>query len=264
MKFSWTKNRLYTLALVAITGVALSILFLLFDQTVKDSGPAEWLSALLNLVMAGAAVAAFLTARSWLPQLTTQEGYRLAIDLVNKEFIWLGIQNPLLPDTSSLVTAAEQLFLVSGCRSHREAFENAITRLEKTVLDNKKRLDRIDMAMFQMRTYGLQVEDNKSASMNTMLQAFRESVSGASDLLAIVRHYQTVREREMSKPISHSVPGEAESRKEIMKTSDREALDKVNDTLKILAASWNTMVLSQGTFTGDDHRIAKLFVVRRG
>lgn len=261
MNFSRTERALHAFAVVAIV---ILILIMLSGQIVKGSGPAEWLSALLNLVMAVAAVMAFFTARSWLPQLTTQEGYRLAIDLVNKEFIWLGIQNHLLRDTSNLVVAAEQRYSGQDRASRLKAYEKAITRLEETILDNKKRLDRIDMAMFQMRTYGLQVAGNKSASMDTMLNAFRASVSDASGILATVRHYQTARDKVMSKPISLFTQGEAESRKDIMRISDRDTLKQVKEALENLTSSWNTMVLSQGSFTGDDHRIAKLFIVRKG
>lgn len=53
MKFSRTDRALQAFAVVAF---AILILIILFGQTVKDSGPAEWLSAVLNLVMAGAGV----------------------------------------------------------------------------------------------------------------------------------------------------------------------------------------------------------------
>nr|WP_261905556.1 hypothetical protein [Escherichia coli]CAH8250733.1 Uncharacterised protein [Escherichia coli] len=88
---------------VAVTCAAIILLGTVLGQAVKK-GAAAWLSMLFNGVMALAAVRDYLTARKWVPQLTTQEGYKVAISLVNEEYIYLGMQNPLLSEAGRLMS----------------------------------------------------------------------------------------------------------------------------------------------------------------
>ncbi|BBV79284.1 TPA: hypothetical protein R8G53_005590 [Citrobacter braakii] len=92
----------YLIAGVAGGGTAcLSVLvFILFYQVKNTGSAADWIASLANASMAVTAVLAFKVARSWLPQLTTQEGYKLAIELVNDHYIWLGMQNSVLTDVT--------------------------------------------------------------------------------------------------------------------------------------------------------------------
>lgn len=262
MKFSRTKNWLHTLAVVAITGVAMSILLLLFDQTVKDSGPAEWLSALLNLVMAVAAVLAYRKASEWLPQLTTQEGYKLAISLVNEEFIWLGNKNPLLHEAASLCAAAREAFTERHRRGANKSLSQAITRLENVIEESKRRNDAIEMAMFRMQTYGLLVAEERAVSMNAMLRGHADSFSYAIALLAPIRSNHDNRMERMSTPVSHSHPEQNTWLREIAE-NDTHTLKESDEAYKKLHTAWHQMVKGHEDMIGSDHRIGKLFIVRK-
>jgi hypothetical protein len=53
---------------------------------IDKSSYTDWISAFCNVVMAGATVGAVITARNYLAQFTAQEGYKIAIHLVNNDF----------------------------------------------------------------------------------------------------------------------------------------------------------------------------------
>lgn len=191
MKFSRTERVLQTFAVMAF---ALLLLIILFGQTVKDSGPAEWLSAGLNLVMAGAAVAAYLTARSWLPQLTTQEGYREAIGLVNEQFIQLGPFNPLAAAAGNVVEAFRK-YNETKTGEDLFAYTETVNELARNLKTADSVRQTIRKTQFRLNTYGLKAAEPYATNIEAMTTAFDE-VRGQGwwfvKLLTedLTRHYQ--------------------------------------------------------------------------
>jgi len=191
VKFSRIDRVLHAFAVVAF---AILILIILFGQTVKDSGPAEWLSAVLNLVMAGAAVAAYLTARSWLPQLTTQEGYREAIALVNEHYIQLGPFNTLTPAAEKVMNAFQkhnETKHVDDLRAYTDAIDELTQHLDTADSVHQS----IREIRFRLNTYGLKPAEPYASKLEAMTTAF-EQVRMAGWLLGnhltenVTRHYQ--------------------------------------------------------------------------
>lgn len=76
------------------------LVFILFYQVSNTGSAAEWIAFVAIVSMAVTAVLAFKVAGSWLPQLTTQEVYKLAIELVNDHYIGLSMQNSIMPDVT--------------------------------------------------------------------------------------------------------------------------------------------------------------------
>ncbi|BBJ64727.1 hypothetical protein SAMN05216502_101125 [Citrobacter amalonaticus] len=191
MKFSRTDRVLHAFAVVAF---AILILIILFGQTVKDSGPAEWLSAVLNLVMAGAAVAAYLTARSWLPQLTTQEGYREAIALVNEQYIHLGPLNTLTPAAEKAMNAFQK-HNETKRGDDLEAYTEAVNELILHLITAESVQQSIREIRFRLNTYGLKPAEPYAAKIEAMSTAF-DKVRGVGGWLVnlltenVTSHYQ--------------------------------------------------------------------------
>ncbi|MDZ7324947.1 hypothetical protein N4G41_25275 [Kosakonia sacchari] len=170
MKFNRTERALHAFAVVAFV---LLILIILFGQTVKDSGPAEWLSALLNLVMAGAAVAAYLTARSWLPQLTTQEGYKEAIGLVNDQYIQLGPLNTLGAAAENAVEAFRK-YNETKTGKASAAYAEAVNELVMLLLTADSVQQTIREIRFRLNTYGLKAAEPYAEEIEAMTTAFAQ------------------------------------------------------------------------------------------
>lgn len=102
-------------------------------------------------VMAVTAIAAFVVARSWLPQLTTQEGYKLAIRLVNEEVLALDSDNQLKQQLHNAV----QKFSVLRHREKLTRGEAVLAELSAVTDAAEKRHRAIRRLEKQMATYGL-------------------------------------------------------------------------------------------------------------
>ena len=73
---------MFSLLVVLFSGFFYSV----YTNTIDKSSYTDWISAFCNVVIAGATVGAVITARNYLAQFTAQEGYKLAIKLVNEDF----------------------------------------------------------------------------------------------------------------------------------------------------------------------------------
>ncbi|QEM94353.1 DUF3450 domain-containing protein (plasmid) [Kosakonia radicincitans] len=255
--------RLATVCVVLLAGYRVCLV-INWEQAIQRSGPAEWLSALLNLVMAGAAVAAYLTARSWLPQLTTQEGYKLAIHLVNNELIWLGVRNRLSSDAGIVFEIAREAFnggnISPATQGH---LEQAIARLERTTKESRRRKDDINDAIFRMKTYGLLVAKDREAHMSEMLHYHENSIGFAKKLLATIRDYHDLRRQFVSQDVSF-FRQERDTRLNKLKEDDATMLASAEVALRGVCQHGVMMKDAYAAFNAGDHRIGKLFIVRRG
>ncbi|CAI2538592.1 Uncharacterised protein [Serratia liquefaciens] len=172
-------------ALTAVISAALTCLVLLVVALLfglKESGSAaDWLAVVTNGIVAVGAVGAFVVARRWLPQLTTQEGYKEAIQLVNKHYIWLGHQNSLLKDAGWAMTRFNALqadFTAYGYDAYREA----IAPLATSVNNEKKRKDEVERIAFRLNTYGLQFSGRYKTRLVQLEGAFQNAVYAAATL----------------------------------------------------------------------------------
>lgn len=89
--FALLRDICITATMGAMGTAMLILLIALVSELGLTGSAADWLATLSNSVVA---IMAFFAARRWLPQLTTQEGYKLAIRLVNKEILTLDENNP--------------------------------------------------------------------------------------------------------------------------------------------------------------------------
>ncbi|SFF38438.1 hypothetical protein SAMN03159428_04942 [Kosakonia radicincitans] len=260
MKFSRTERVLHAFAVVAF---ALLILIILFGQTVKDSGPAEWLSALLNLVMAGAAVAAYLTASSWLPQLTTQEGYKEAIGLVNQEFIMLGERNRLSRVAWTVRSTAEDWCAERYGRNAADRLSADIKRFQEILHEERNRKETIALALFRMKTYGLQVSPEKERAMHSMLETHALIIKLGFTLLNISNRFISERKTLISMTVSFGRENEREERRKQLENNGTAMVHALNLKCREIQNAWEQMKNAQATFFGGDHRIGKLFHVSK-
>lgn len=170
---------------VAVTGGTIILLATVSGQAVKNGDTAAWLSMLFNGVMALAAVGAYLTARKWVPQLTTQEGYKVAISLVNEEYIYLGMQNPLLSEAGRLMSCYNEC-LQDPRYISKDDYARKIAALSGAVLREKKRKDSIEQAEFRLHTYGLYEDPAYADALKAMKQSFTGGIDAAGTLEALL------------------------------------------------------------------------------
>lgn len=153
-----------------------------FSQVIAIASDPDWVASLTNVVMAITAVLAFIVARSWLPQLTTQEGYKEAILLVNDQYIQLGPDNPLGYHADKAIRAFRQLnekdpAALDGTYTAvlHEMFKQVTvyTAVEQQIHDTH----------FRLNTYGLEVAKKYSFHLERMNQAFSHAHVSALNLM---------------------------------------------------------------------------------
>ncbi len=138
----------------ALTCLVLLVGCLLFGLTETGSA-ADWLATVFNAIVAVAAGGTFIVARSWLPQLTTQEGYKLAIELVNDHYLGLVPQKSLLKNTSLVFAYICQLQDGENRPGTPVCHEDAIKVLEQSLQEQETKWDTMEQIRRRLGTYGL-------------------------------------------------------------------------------------------------------------
>ncbi|WDF99844.1 hypothetical protein PSR30_04550 [Pectobacterium carotovorum subsp. carotovorum] len=244
------------IAATAASGTALLILLVVLGHDIIRTGSAaDWIAAIANVAMAITAVLAFVVARSWLPQLTTQEGYKLAISLVNEDVLTLGEDNPLKDSLHHAVNAftalSEQERLIRGEIVLKELW-GIYTRADNQVR-NIQRLQK------QMATYGLMPAPGRAKAFSDMMQALNDVNHRARAqwvlLMALTRGN-----------LSEANFGD------LLKMDDQGLINAMaagtawtelsKDNLDRLDTAWTKMTVQQKLFLGKDSRIGELFTVR--
>lgn len=188
-------RRLQVVADHLITGAAsagVACLFVLavvlFYQVAETGSAADWVASVANAVMAITAVFAFIVARSWLPQLTTQEGYKLAIELVNEHYIWLGMQNSVMTDVTRPVLYIQHQFdRVSFTGSPEVSAGELIKALEQALLMHKTRRDRMAQIRLRLDTYGLRVTRAYADRFQALDRAYMNASDAAASILQTLK-----------------------------------------------------------------------------
>lgn len=111
---------IFVLFLVAL------VLLIVFNGTAKTSDVSHWIIAFANIAMAAAAVGAWRAARKFLSEFFAQEGYRLAIALINENVIHLGIDNEFTMHTQEAIVVCRQLHGEEHSRSNQDRFRHAL------------------------------------------------------------------------------------------------------------------------------------------
>lgn len=252
----WFVNCLYV-AIAAAIGTSLLILIIVLINDLNLTGSAaDWVASICNAVTAITAIAAFIVARSWLPQLTTQEGYKLAIRLVNEEILKLGEENLLKQNAHDAVVAFTTLQyheqLVRG--------ETVLSELSKVYKQADQQVKTIRNLEKQMATYGLKPAPDREKAFNDMMKAlncFAGLVRSEWVLLvAIARGGVT------STKIADLLNIDTYSLINSMGAGTAWT-DLSKNQLQEMDDSWTRMINNQKAFLGTDSQIGKLFTVGR-
>jgi len=227
-------------------------------QVAVSGSAADWIASLANAVMAVAAVLAFIVARSWLPQLTTQEGYKLTIQLVNDHYIWLGLQNSLLREVGLPMAYIRHLQDGKAMAGSDLSYENIMAALNATLLEHKIRRDTMAKIRFQLGTYGL----HEAHPVRERFQALDRAYQNACDKAATLRNILTEM-REILIHVPHYKPG---SGMLYAAPLDEKLMCNRNDaeqTYITLSENYSQMLVIHNELFSAQPPIGKLFQVRR-
>ncbi|ELR8757081.1 hypothetical protein PXV26_004433 [Escherichia coli] len=228
----------------------------LFCQVAETGSAADWVASVANIMMAITAALAFIVARNWLPQLTTQEGYKLAIRLVNEYVLPLDKTNPFRENVSD--TLAEFLTL-----SHRERLiscEKTFTRLWSEYEHIESQVSTVKKLLKQMETYGVKPAPDRKPAFEAMVKALNTCAGlvKAQWLLLSVAYHGGPSSEKMD------VLLQADTYGLINRLDNGEQWEDLStEMLQELDNAWTSVTENQQAFLGTDSQIGKLFKVKK-
>lgn len=167
--------------------LAILLLAIIFTGTGKSSDVSNWVIAGANIAMAAAAVKAWRAAQKFLGEFFAQEGYRLAIALINDNVIHLGIDNEFTVLANKAIAVCTELNGDRHTTANNIRYKTAVTQLETlqtrhvTILENMRSLS------FRMETYGIHAAEAKKEPLIAMVIALDEMNRLGAELLDHLR-----------------------------------------------------------------------------
>lgn len=226
------------------------VLLIVFNGTAKTSDVSNWIIAFANIAMAAAAVGAWRAARKFLSEFFAQEGYRLAIALINENVIHLGIDNEFTLRAQKAIVVCRQLHGEEHTDLNHERFRQALSQFVTLHGHHRTWLRDSRSLSFRMETYGIYAAEGKKAALAEMLLALDSMVLLGDKLISLLREDFNVYELKMKFRTNLSTPFRSKHLDEM-----QEILQRIND-------EWNLMWSSRDKLLSGGKHARTLFVVR--
>ncbi|MEH4661125.1 hypothetical protein [Phytobacter diazotrophicus] len=226
------------------------ILLIVFNGTAKTSDVSNWIIAFANIAMAAAAVGAWRAARKFLSEFFAQEGYRLAIALINENVIHLGIDNEYTLRAQKAIVTCRQLHGKAHSDDKLARFRHGLDPLVTLHGHHRTWLSNIRSLSFRMETYGIYAAEDKKAALTEMILALDSMVLQGASLLSNLSEDFRVYEQKIKSRDGFYLPFRSQHLAEMEKT-----LLRIND-------EWNLMVNSRKKLLSEGKHARTLFVVR--
>lgn len=137
------------------------VVWMLLDVYVTKGIDASFVSAIMDTIMAGTAMLAVLAAKNYLAQFTAQEGFKIAISLVNDVMLDIPKHEDVVQSYSEL---HDKIYDANGKRLYYYTAEE-ISVLNRTLRLNYSRLNTIHQNMLEekskLATYGIDVNKKR-------------------------------------------------------------------------------------------------------
>lgn len=154
--------------LAALFGLSLigNLVISIFFGQIDKSSYTDWISALCNIVMASATVCAVLTARNYLAQFTAQQGYKIAISLINDDIM-------RIPSFSTVIDAYKDMHIHIGKLDNIFPKSRNLSSLKHIITNAKKAKKTLDdfqneisSKLRKLETYNLSMHKDREQDFN--------------------------------------------------------------------------------------------------
>ncbi|EML8489980.1 hypothetical protein WAB73_003209 [Salmonella enterica subsp. enterica] len=257
MKISKTESGLWSAAMLTLAG-ALAI----HRREISLTDVTTWLTVLLTAVTTRATVGAWSVAQKWLPQLTTQEGYKDAIRLINDHYLWLGEKNNVLCAGAERAAAAFRQLQAQGWTPAQgvASYQAALSCFNADIEESLRHQTRIDMLHAQLATYGLDVAAGYADRVRAIRAALRESLEKARALLIELDGDLRQRQRACE---HFSRTNDPDSEYLLFQMKKEKAQQRVAELLGQVTVAWEKMTSTQADIFSQRPTVAQLFDIRR-
>lgn len=261
MDYSRKKMKVALIFLLFIIVLLINFFLSIYNNAIDKSSYTDWISAFCNIIMAGATVSAVITARNYLAQFTAQEGYKIAISLVNDDLL-------KIKDFSSVLASYNQLYKKINENSHILPKRSQLGVLQPYIADlytNKivfdKHVNELKMKIKKLHTYGLEISGTKRDSFDNIILSCDEILSEVNDLIikankiakSIEEHYNRNKSENYNYDNNPSGTLFTLSRFE---SFIPHALENIND-------EWKTLTDNYEFFFSYDNAITDIFKVKK-
>lgn len=157
--------------------------WMLLDVYVTKGIDASFVSAFMDSIMAGTAILAVLAARNYLAQFTAQEGYKLAIELINLNL--LPMENNFISiiqrhnDVYKFLDANQKIVPTNY---HLDTLFKHITALKKDSNGLTSIIADVDFYLKRINTYGLVVSNKKEFDFSRLMSNLSNLEKSYADL----------------------------------------------------------------------------------
>lgn len=177
------KKVLITFAALFVVALIGQFMFSIYSNLIDKSSYTDWISAFCNVVMAGATVGAVLIARNYLAQFTAQEGYKIAIDLVNNHLLSIKKLKSVETDYFKLhdYITSNPIFLPK--KSHLSNMKTMIDNVTTQYGILQQYINKIDKILLQLKTYGIRVSIQKDECFTEIREYLDKANIECNDLI---------------------------------------------------------------------------------
>jgi hypothetical protein len=226
------------------------LMLIIINGTAKTSDVSNWIIAFANIVMAAAAVMAWRAARKFLAEFFAQEGYRLAIALINENVIHLGIDNKFTVYVQQVIVICQRLHNEIHTDNNYAQFKYALSQLETLQKQHSTWLSNIRSLSFRMETYGIYAAEGKKAALTDMVSALHKMIRQGDGLLALLREDFGAYDQKIKK------------RENLYMHFRSKHLSEMKEIQSQINLEWNQMLLSRTALLSGGKHARTLFMVR--
>lgn len=151
------------------------VVWMLLDVYVTKGIDASFVSAIMDSIMAGTAMLAVLAAKNYLAQFTAQEGFKIAISLVNEEVLSIPKYNSVL---NHYIILHDKIHQLEG-QTIEMRIADELSKKKQDLIRDRRELSKLHFSMVEKKrkldTYGIDVNEHKTQfylEMNRNLSMF--------------------------------------------------------------------------------------------
>lgn len=249
------KKIVIVLAVVFMLALIGNFFFSIYTNNIDKSSYTDWISAFCNVVMAGATVAAVLAAKNYLAQFTAQEGFKIAISLVNDEILSIPKHAGVIDDYKKLYNKIQEF---NGQEVNR-VMPNELLDFSEALNESCIELDKLYQNMIdkkhKLATYGIDVSKDYALFYieitNNVLMIIGECNSLRSNTEVVIEKILYLNRG------SYNLP-----KRFTLDLSDCVFEHPIPEVEKVLGY-WSRLIKNHSLFINDGRIVTKLFKVRR-
>lgn len=254
MKF---KSRLFLFAFILF----IYFFSVIYNKQIDKSSYTDWISAFCNLVMAGATVSAVITARNYLAQFTAQEGYKIAISLINDDLLNIKVFDSVLVAHKSLYDKIDKHKKILPMQKHVGFLKPNIITLQSEVIALDGYVNELKLKIKKLHTYGLELTKNKTIFFTSILLSCEGILSEANDLLKKAQRISDLIDENYKENKSRDYDYDRVQSGTVFELKRFESF--IPNPIEVIKSKWEVLLENYELFFSEDYSITEIFKVKK-